>query len=66
MYGCYNRPDFIYSYVVFDGYFDETRRFPITKRIPVATSKDCQYSRHTVDVKCDGCKHQQTGGNNVK
>jgi hypothetical protein len=48
--GCHNRKPLLGQYV--------SRQFGWT--IDNAASKDCQYSKTTVDERCDGCKWRQS------
>jgi hypothetical protein len=57
MYACYNNPPAKDFLVVFDGYEDETRSKVKTKEIPNRMTRDCQYSKDTVDIGCVGCVH---------
>jgi hypothetical protein len=66
MYGCYNkpRPTNKSTYVGQDGWLQiglqdgltrHQTRLPKLINIPHAMTKDCQYSKTTVDAGCDGC-----------
>lgn len=57
MYGCYNKAPAKDILIVFNGYKDETRLKVLTKEIPNRMSRECQYSRDTVDEGCVGCIH---------
>ena len=61
MYACYNNPPAKDFLVVFDGYEEGDEYSPRskvkTKEIPNRMSRDCQYSKDTVDVGCAGCIH---------
>jgi hypothetical protein len=52
--GCFNREPFKKFYFVFDGYLDEERTRPKTKRIANVFADVCNYTK---DAECEGCKH---------
>jgi hypothetical protein len=59
--GCFDHPPFAPTLTAQDGWLDEGRvRRLVT--IPAANTRDCQYSKTTVDAKCFGCKWNQQGG----
>lgn len=66
-YGCYNRKPLVDEVLVRDGYFttvDEGwsgfSRKAVWVEITNPMSKDCQYSKTTLDSRCNGCmwRHQ--------
>lgn len=64
--GCHNRPDKSPSYLGQDGYFPafsdgfgRIGRSPLYVEIEHVMTEDCQYSKHTDDPKCTGCRHNQ-------
>jgi hypothetical protein len=65
MNGCYNRKPLRRTVLAQDGWvYLKTHpgfvtRMPKMVRLPDPMSKDCQYSIHTVDPKCAGCKWNQ-------
>lgn len=66
-YGCFDRPPYRAELAVQDGWLpiDATdhvkSRLPRIVTVPVPMTKDCQYSKTTPDVRCDGCRwrHQE-------
>ena len=61
MYGCHNKPRQTpqSSYLAQDGYaLGITTREPSLKWVGHAMSTECQYSKNTVDAKCDGCMNK--------
>jgi hypothetical protein len=61
-YGCYNRPPLEKSYIVFDGYVDKLRELVHTTPVEDRMTRDCQYSKDTVDEGCMGCIRNQREG----
>lgn len=58
-YACYNKPPAKAFLTVFDGYADESRTKVKTTTIPNRMSRECQYSKDTVDKGCEGCIHNR-------
>lgn len=60
-YGCRNRPPFLPTLTVFDGYTDDTRQHVQTKEIPFRMNPDCQFTKTAegqADDRCNGCNHR--------
>jgi hypothetical protein len=67
MNACYNRKPLRRTVVIQDGWVYQRQpglvtRTPRMVRVPDPMTKDCQYSVHTVDPKCAGCKWNQREG----
>lgn len=65
-YGCYNRKPLVDTVIVRFGYgelIDEGwgnfSRVAVLAEIPNPMTKDCQYSKTTLDQRCAGCKWDQ-------
>lgn len=56
-YGCHNRAPFVEIVLVQYGWtYHAGSRYQVLRDIPNAMSKDCQYSKTTIDAGCDGCR----------
>jgi hypothetical protein len=57
-YGCFNREPFKTIYIGQNGYWDERNVKRRSVDIQHAMTTECQYSKTTDDIRCDGCKHK--------
>ena len=63
-YGCFNRLPFFESYQGQQGWRNNNlgTRIPVMMTIATTMSKDCQYSKGTIDSRCIGCQWKATNG----